>query len=167
MPPRAWLWNIQAAPGDGSRLNFSGSILLRQNRLRIVYQDPEVRGSLPDGISRPGRGPGQHRCLSGEGLQPETPALCARLSAAGRVRAWAAGSKQQAGRCAARLLMSFLRHEETYPFDEGVIAQDHALAHRTDEFPAGDSLAGCTPAEPASASPADRHLAGERPGSTI
>jgi len=42
--------------------------------------------------------------------------------------------------------MSFLRHGEIYPFDEGVIAQDHALAHRTDEFPAGYSSAGCTPA---------------------
>ena len=32
--------------------------------------------------------------------------------------------------------------------------QDHALAHRNDEFPAGYSSAGCSPAEPASASPA-------------
>src|ERR1019366_3784009 len=56
-------------------------------------------------------------------------------------------------------LMSFLRHGEIYHFDEGVIPADHALAHRNDEFPAGYSLAGCTPAEPASASPAGPHLA--------
>ena len=31
--------------------------------------------------------------------------------------------------------------------------------HRRDEFPTGYSLAGCAPAEPASASPADQHLA--------
>lgn len=57
--------------------------------------------------------------------------------------------------------MRFLRHGEIYPFDEG------ALAHRTDEFRAGCSLAGCTPAEPASASPASRHLALPRLGSTM
>ena len=42
--------------------------------------------------------------------------------------------------------MSFLRQGEIYPFDEGAIPEDHALPHRTDEFPAGYSLAGCTPA---------------------
>jgi hypothetical protein len=49
--------------------------------------------------------------------------------------------------------MSFLRHQEIYPFDEGAVARGHALAHRTDEFPVGYSLAGCSPALPASASP--------------
>jgi hypothetical protein len=58
--------------------------------------------------------------------------------------------------------MSFLRHGEIYPFDKGAITQDRAPAHRKDESPAGYSLAGCTPAEPASASPADAHLAGKR-----
>jgi len=47
--------------------------------------------------------------------------------------------------------MRFLRHEEIYPFDEGAIPQDHALPHRTDEFPAGYSSADCSPALPASA----------------
>jgi len=55
--------------------------------------------------------------------------------------------------------MSFLRHGEIYHFDEGAIPADHALAHRNDEFPAGYSLAGCAPAEPAAASPAGAHLA--------
>jgi hypothetical protein len=63
--------------------------------------------------------------------------------------------------------MSFLRHGEIYPFDEGAVALGRALAHRTDEFRAGYSLAGCTPAEPASASQADAHLASKRPGSTM
>jgi hypothetical protein len=39
------------------------------------------------------------------------------------------------------------------------IPQEHALAHRTDEFPDGYSLAGCAPAEPAAASPSGAHLA--------
>jgi hypothetical protein len=56
--------------------------------------------------------------------------------------------------------MSFSRHEEIYHFDEGAIPADHALAHRTDEFPAGYSSAGCSPAEPASASPAGAILVG-------
>jgi len=50
--------------------------------------------------------------------------------------------------------MSFLRHGEIYHCGEGAIPQDHALAHRNDESPAGYSSAGCSPAEPASASPA-------------
>jgi hypothetical protein len=55
--------------------------------------------------------------------------------------------------------MSFFRHGEIYHFDEDAILADHALAHRNDEFPAGYSLAGCAPAEPAAASPAGAHLA--------
>jgi hypothetical protein len=50
--------------------------------------------------------------------------------------------------------MSFSRHREIYPSDEGAARKGHAPAHRADEFPAGYSLAGCSPAEPASASPA-------------
>ncbi len=60
--------------------------------------------------------------------------------------------------------MSFSRHGEIYHCDEGhrsehrwgegAIPQEHALAHRNDEFPAGYSSAGCSPAVPASASPA-------------
>ena len=57
--------------------------------------------------------------------------------------------------------MSFLRHQEIYHFDEGAIPQDHALAHhRNDEFPAGYSSAGCSPAVPASASPAGAIMRG-------
>ena len=68
--------------------------------------------------------------------------------------------------------MSFFRHEEIYrPMDVGNVpgrpAQDRPRPHRYDEFPAGYSSAGCAPAEPASASPAEAHLAGIGPGSTI
>ena len=57
--------------------------------------------------------------------------------------------------------MSFLRHEEIYHSD--VIQRGRetaALSHRCDEFPAGYSSAGCSPAEPASASPAKFSLGG-------
>jgi hypothetical protein len=55
--------------------------------------------------------------------------------------------------------MSFFRQGEIYHYDEGACGegatpQDHAPAHRNDEFPAGYSSAGCSPAVPASASPA-------------
>jgi hypothetical protein len=63
--------------------------------------------------------------------------------------------------------MSFLRHGEIYHFDGGAIPQDRAPAHRNDEFPAGYSLAGCSPAWPASASPAGPHLARKRRSTTI
>ncbi len=59
--------------------------------------------------------------------------------------------------------MSFLRHQEIYqvsessPGDKLLIERarpcGHALTHRLDESPVGYSLAGCSPAEPASASP--------------
>jgi hypothetical protein len=42
--------------------------------------------------------------------------------------------------------MSFLRHREIYPSDEGAVAQGRALAHRLDAFPAGYSLVRCAPA---------------------
>jgi hypothetical protein len=50
--------------------------------------------------------------------------------------------------------MSFPRHREIYPPMEAQTNPVGAPAHRLDEFPAGYSLAGCSPAEPASASPA-------------
>ena len=49
--------------------------------------------------------------------------------------------------------MSFLRHREIYPSDGGKTLTGRAPAHRLDEFPTGYSLASCSPAEPASASP--------------
>jgi hypothetical protein len=52
---------------------------------------------------------------------------------------------------------SFLRHREIYQSDEQQSERaqllSHALAHRLDEFPVGYSLASCSPAELASASP--------------
>jgi hypothetical protein len=52
---------------------------------------------------------------------------------------------------------SFLRHWEIYQSDEQQNERarlcGHALAHRLDEFPVGYSLASCSPAELASASP--------------
>jgi hypothetical protein len=52
--------------------------------------------------------------------------------------------------------VSFLRHKEIYQSDEQkrrARLGSHALAHRLDEFPVGYSLASCSPAELASASP--------------
>ena len=53
--------------------------------------------------------------------------------------------------------LSFLRHQEIYQSDEQPSERaqllSYALAHRLDEFPVGYSLASCSPAELASASP--------------
>jgi hypothetical protein len=53
--------------------------------------------------------------------------------------------------------LSFLRHQEIYqsdePENERARLLSHTLAHRLDEFPVGYSLASCSPAELASASP--------------
>ena len=54
--------------------------------------------------------------------------------------------------------MSFLRHPEIFPSDGGASFAANASAHRVDEFPAGYSLAGCSPAGPAFASPAIRSV---------
>ena len=61
--------------------------------------------------------------------------------------------------------MSFFRHAEIYRSDViqpmQVPRSSPATAprsHRLDEFPAGYSLAGCSPAEPASASPTTRSM---------
>ncbi|MCU1305304.1 MAG: family transposase orfB [Candidatus Sulfotelmatobacter sp.] len=63
--------------------------------------------------------------------------------------------------------MSFFRHEEIYRSDigsivEGEPAETGSPDHRLDESPAGYSLAGCSPAEPASASPAETILKEKR-----
>lgn len=55
--------------------------------------------------------------------------------------------------------MSFPRHREIYPSDGGAGTTANAPAHRLDEFPAGYSLAGWSPPEPASASPAGHQYA--------
>src|ERR1700693_481377 len=62
--------------------------------------------------------------------------------------------------------MSFLRHGEIYRSDdrlrvgaEGRTKSSPPQPHRLDEFPAGYSSAGCSPAWPASASPAAGYCA--------
>ena len=51
--------------------------------------------------------------------------------------------------------MSFLRHREIYQVEVGWHGRDRGpvRAFRLDESPVGYSLAGCSPAEPAFASP--------------
>ena len=71
---------------------------------------------------------------------------------------------QQGCRCAAASFMSFPRHLEIYrPMWPSLAKLGATTAaaptHRLDEFPAGYSLAGCAPAEPASASPAGYEFA--------
>jgi putative transposase len=64
-----------------------------------------------------------------------------------------AASINQVGGCPAAS-MSFSRHGEIYRWDRET-AKTVSPAHPIDESPAGYSLAGCSPAEPDSASPAE------------
>jgi hypothetical protein len=73
---------------------------------------------------------------------------------AGGVRAETCGSKHRGGRYAAAFFVSFLRHQEIYPSDEGASIQASAPARRLDEFPTGYSSAGWSQPLLASASPA-------------
>ena len=54
--------------------------------------------------------------------------------------------------------MSFSRHKEIFPSDGDADDWVNAPAHRLDESPVGYSLPGCTPAEPASASPTESSI---------
>src|SRR5438093_9555518 len=68
---------------------------------------------------------------------------------------------------ARHFLMSFEGMGKTIRTMEAPIQKADAPAHLSDEFPAGYSLTGCSPALPASASPAGAHLAGRRLRCTI
>ena len=67
-----------------------------------------------------------------------------------------AAAVNQAGNCGAAS-MSFSRHGEIYRWDRET-ANTVSPAHPIDESPAGYSLAGCSPAEPDSASPAEPRI---------
>jgi DDE superfamily endonuclease len=62
----------------------------------------------------------------------------------------------------------FFRHREIYQSDVGLWREEQPVGrspiHRLDEFPAGYSLAGCSPALPASASPVEIHSAAKWSG---
>ena len=98
-----------------------------------------------------------------EGVQREALAFGVGLLSAGGVRAEPACPASGCGGSGGR---SFLRHEEIFRSDRGgwgdagrKAVQLYAPPHRLDEFPAGYSLAGCSPAGPAAASPAGNHYA--------
>ena len=67
-----------------------------------------------------------------------------------------AAAVNQAGGCGAAS-MSFSRHGEIYRWDRET-EKTVSPAHPIDESPAGYSLAGCSPAEPDSASPAETRI---------
>jgi len=124
-----------------------------QGQGRVVYQDVEVRGSLPARVSRPGRSPIIHWALPRKDLQPEATSFGTGLPPAGGVRAFLARTRGKGK----GISVSFGRHGEISSdrsFTEGKEwPASRCLARRRNEFPVGYSLAGCSPAEPTSASP--------------
>jgi hypothetical protein len=63
--------------------------------------------------------------------------------------------------------MSFSRHAEIYPCDGGTIFSSVPPPIAVDESPAGYSLAGCSPTEPASASPTSFSMLHKRPAGRL
>jgi hypothetical protein len=96
--------------------------------------------------------------VSGKSLQPAALTHSVGLCAADQVRG-ATGNAESGGRCAAAFFMSFPRHGEIFRSDVGSSnpgSRSCGLPPALigcDEFPVGYSLAGCPPAEPASALP--------------
>jgi len=126
----------------------------------LKHEDAQGRRGVSHRVPRPGRRALAHRRVHRARLQRKASALGAGLLPPGGVRAGAARCSEKGGRCAAAYCMSFPRHREIFPSDEGANLAANAPAHRLDEFPAGYSSVGCSPAEPASASPTDHHFAG-------
>ena len=128
---------------------------LGQCRVRIVHENAEIRRGLPQRISRSGRGPG--RASASSWKRSTTKNACTRRSAT-------CPRPSSSASCGRKPTRRPLRGSFPYEFSQawGNLSsdggaqplRDRALAHRHDEFPAGYSLAGCAPAEPASASPA-------------
>ena len=136
---------------------------LGQCQSGVFHEDAEVRRGLPLGVPRFGRGARFDWALSREGVQREALAFGVGLLSAGGVRAEPACPASGCGGSGGR---SFLRHGEIFRSDRGgwgdagrKAVQLYAPPHRLDEFPAGYSLAGCSPAGPAAASPAGNHYA--------
>ena len=129
---------------------------LRQCPRGKFHEDSQIRGSLPHRIPRPRGSQGFDQAVSGKSLQPAALAFGAGLSSAPGVRTQltilaSPGEKT---------IMSFLRHEEIYRSDvrlgqswERQPVSSLPVLIGCYEFPVGYSLAGCPPAEPASASP--------------
>src|SRR5580765_1973828 len=129
---------------------------LRQCPCGKFHEDSQIRGSLPHRIPRPRGSQGFDQAVSGKSLQPPALAFGAGLSSAAGVRTQPAILASRGEKTS----MSFFRHEEIYRSDvrpgyswerQLVVAAPALIG--CDEFPVGYSLAGCPPAEPASASP--------------
>jgi putative transposase len=121
-----------------------------QRGLRIVYENAEVRRGVSQRIPGSAGSASLDSRVPGENLQRKTASLRARLCAANGVRSQSRGTTK-GGRYAAAFYMSFLGiGKSIHPMRTP--AGPASPPHRSDEFPAGYSLAGCAPALPASAS---------------
>ena len=161
---------VQYAAGDYTALLAQHGIVISMSRkaspndnalAESFIKTLKIRRSLFVRVRGLRRSAAAHREVYRARLQRKAFALGVGLPAAGRIRTparrviagWSCGG------------MSFLRHEEIYRSDGlglcwsgAQSGQLQAPTHRFDEFPAGYSSAGCSPAEPASASPAGREF---------
>src|SRR4029077_20489371 len=85
--------------------------------LRVIYEDPQIRGSPSPGVPRSDGGACFHRTLPGAGIQPEALALDAGLPATGRIRTAVAHASTIGA--SMRHSMRFFRHDGIYRSDVG------------------------------------------------
>src|SRR6516225_5879428 len=119
---------------------------------RTSVENSQIRGCVPEGLQRSSRRSAESWTILPL-LQPTAAASGTGLSNSGGGVPW---SRDKGEDAASRqlLLMSFKGMRKSIRTLEAPANQADAPAHLSDEFPAGYSLTGCSPALPASASPA-------------
>jgi len=125
---------------------------LRQRLRRAPVAIGQIRRRLPQGLQRPSRCDSQP-CSLLHVLQPRATASGIGLSNTRR-RVLQLGEQYKEAASRQLLLMSFKGIGKSIRTTEAPTSKANASAHLSDEFPAGYSLTGCSPAEPASALPA-------------
>ena len=142
-----------------------GSIILTSNKSYgewgSIFGDPIIATAILDRLLH-------HSTtvnIRGESYRLKERRKAGLLPAAGTAAARAAGCRPEQSRQTQPFVMSFLRHGQIYQSDVAAskirgeaVSSSAPSSHRLDEFAASYSLAGCTPALPASASPAGFYL---------
>src|SRR6202030_2826190 len=96
---------------------------LGQCQSREFHEDPEMRGGVSQPVSRSGTGTGVDRRVYQRSVQRPAAALGLAIPVSGTVRSGTDSTTSKTGRgfLSEAIVMSFLRHEEIYRSDVGVL----------------------------------------------